>query len=224
MDIYAIKLKLDDEDELRRVERFAGCITEEKRAKAQRFVRAEDRMRAIAADVLARWSLCRKLNVPNAELQFSANAYGKPFLTGAAEECGYNVTHSGEWVAVAVADVEVGIDVEQIKPIDRGIAERFFSRGENEDLGRLRPEEQLDYFYDLWTLKESYIKAVGKGLSIPLGSFTLRKNGESIVLEPEETHFFKQYELDGPYKLSVCSVTREFPQAITLLELEDLRL
>ncbi|MFD7523756.1 4'-phosphopantetheinyl transferase family protein [Paenibacillus chitinolyticus] len=223
MDIYAINLRLDEKETVQHADRLMVHLSEEKRAKAQRFYRTEDRVRAVAADALARWCLCRKLAVANPELRFGTNAYGKPHVTAPRTGVHYNVTHSGCWVAASVSEAEVGIDVEQIQQVDLDIAERFFSAAEKADLFSLPPEERLNYFFDLWTLKESYIKAVGKGLSIPLDSFAIRKRGKGVFeLEPQPTHVFKQYELDGPYKLSVCSTLNHFPDEVTFLRLEDL--
>ncbi|SEG50129.1 4'-phosphopantetheinyl transferase superfamily protein [Paenibacillus sp. UNC499MF] len=223
MDIYAINLRLDDKETVQHADRLMVHLSEEKRAKAQKFYRQEDRIRAVAADALARWCLCRRLAAVNPELRFGTNDYGKPHLTAPRTGVHYNVTHSGCWVAAAVAEAEVGIDVEQIHQVDLDIAERFFSAAEKQDLFSLPPEERLDYFFDLWTLKESYIKAVGKGLSIPLDSFSIRRRGKGMFgLEPQPTHVFRQYEIDGPYKLSVCSTLDTFPGHVTFLRLEDL--
>lgn len=98
-------------------------------------------------------------------------------------------------------NLPVGIDVEQIKPIDIKISERFFSKQEfNKLLGKSYTERE-PYFYELWTLQESYIKAVEKGLSIPLDSFTIRINGGNIT---------------------VCSKKNEFPQDINIIDVNEL--
>lgn len=62
----------------------------------------------------------------------------------------------------------------------------FFSDEEVEDLNTRSLVGKIDYFYDLWTLKESYIKAIGKGLSIPLNSFTIKKNKEEGIIVKQD--------------------------------------
>jgi 4'-phosphopantetheinyl transferase len=80
-----------------------------------------------------------------------------------------------------VLDHEIGIDVENsIRKIDINIANRFFSKQESEVLGQTMENEKQNLFFDFWTLKESYIKARGRGLSIPLDKF-------SFTISPEDT-------------------------------------
>jgi 4'-phosphopantetheinyl transferase len=109
--------------------------------------------------------------------------------------------------------------VEQIKPIDFAIAKRFFSSTEYDDLMEKEEHERLNYFYDLWTLKESYIKARGKGLSIPLDSFSIRKHNTTITVTSnrDESWYFIQYPIGPEYKFSVCATTLHFPMDIEYL-------
>ncbi|WP_142334820.1 4'-phosphopantetheinyl transferase family protein, partial [Bacillus pseudomycoides] len=90
-----------------------------------------------------------------------------------------------------------------ICPIEIDVVSQLFSVKEIEDLNLKLPIEKDDYFYDLWTLKESYVKAIGKGLSIPLNSFTIKKSEEGITIDPNNIYspyFLKQYQIDPDYK------------------------
>lgn len=88
------------------------------------------------------------------------------------------------------------------------------------------PENWQYFFFDLWTLKESYIKAVGEGLSIPLKSFTISffKIGEIVVkLGNELTNWtLKQYDLEPEYKMSACGVNKAFPDNVILKKLKHI--
>ncbi|MCM1545475.1 MAG: 4'-phosphopantetheinyl transferase superfamily protein [Clostridiales bacterium] len=85
----------------------------------------------------------------------------------------YNLSHSGDLTVVALADSEVGVDVQQVKPVDMRLAKRFFTDAEwrqTEDAG----DGAAELFYRFWTVKEAYLKALGTGLNRPLNSFSVR--------------------------------------------------
>ncbi len=213
---------------------LAAHLDTAKRERISRFIREEDRYRALLGGILARVAICNILDISNKAIVLADNGYGKPVLKG-YPEFHFNIAHSGEWV-VCIADHSnhpAGIDVERIKPADFKIARRFFSRDEYNDLQHKEYQEKLSYFYDLWTLKESYIKAVGKGLSIPLNSFSVRItenkcrsqqqhiqiqiNDPAMAGVPEKTFFFRQYHIDRDYKLSACSTNHNFPDQLIML-------
>lgn len=77
------------------------------------------------------------------------------------------------------ANFNVGIDIEKVSEIEAlKLANEFFQRKNFYDISNMNSDEQINYFYDLWTLKESYIKTIGKGLYIPLNSFSIKKSHE----------------------------------------------
>jgi len=109
-------------------------------------------------------------------LVFGEDAGGKPFLADDASGLRFNLSHSKTLAVLAVAlDMEVGVDVEDIRPIESDVAKRFFSPREVASLATLeKPQswsEWLDGFYRCWTRKEAILKAEGAGLRTPLDSF-----------------------------------------------------
>ncbi len=199
--------------------------TADKKADIVRFLKKDDAYRGLFAEFLARYTISKYSEIKNEHISFSYSSYGKPFLAG-IDNLHFNVSHSGEWVVCAVSSKSVGIDIELISPIDIGISEKHFSTAEHNDLLQKKGTEQLHYFYDLWTLKESYIKQQGLGLSIPLGSFTIQVHPEKGITiqfnEPQnEKLFFKQHNIDDSYKLAVCSNVNFFDEIkfVTLSEI-----
>ncbi|MGG1517996.1 4'-phosphopantetheinyl transferase superfamily protein [Paenibacillus oryzisoli] len=189
-------------------------LTEEKRAKLLRFHREEDRQRGLWAELLLRSSVCSELGIANRSIALVSNAYGKPQL---AEDAGFhfNVSHSGRWVVCLTDEQPVGVDVEKHAPFDPRIAHSFFTAAEVRFLEEpAHPEERQQRFFQLWTAKESCIKAVGKGLSLPLHSFSvvpaISNDGLGLVDVEGGTWQLRQLALDPGYSFTVCCK----PQAV----------
>jgi 4'-phosphopantetheinyl transferase len=162
-----------ESDDLRR---WLDMLDAEERERAARFWVDLDRREYIAAHALLRAMLTHYTGRPALEWRFSTGEYGKPTIAsvGGGGELDFNLAHTRGLVAAAVTSQgRVGIDVERIDPAksDAAIAEDFFAPAE---LALLRQVPKADWpiwFFQLWTLKESYIKAIGTGLNTPLQSF-----------------------------------------------------
>lgn len=194
-------------------------LSVERQERVRKYRREEDARRSIVAEMLIRTIAMDKLKLSNKEIVFGATAYQKPYLIH-EEPFHYNLSHSGEWVVCAANDSPVGADVEQIKPIDYEVARRFFSPSEYAGLMNRPEEERLPFFYRLWTLKESYIKAVGQGLSIPLNSFSCRiseTSGAALIEAPGQLYYLRTYSLDQ-YMVSVCAMRDNFARPMELQE------
>ena len=148
-----------------------ATLSPEESARGGRLLKGRDRF--VAARGTLRAIIARYLDAAPASLEFRAgNTYGKPALS--AEFAGalcFNVSHSADLALYAVsADREVGVDVEHIRTdVSAGeIAERFFSPRESDSLRALPEGERLRAFFECWTRKEAYLKAIGRGLFGPL--------------------------------------------------------
>ena len=199
-------------------------VPDEKQERIKKFARHDDAKRVLLADILVRSVVASELKVSTKMIEFNANKFGKPRLKR-NRGFHFNVSHSEDWVVCAVDDEPIGIDIEKIRSVKLEIAEQFFSDEEYKMLIAKRPEDRQDFFFDLWTLKESYIKAVGKGLSIPLKSFTVsffKKDEIAIRLGNKLTSWtLKQYDLGPEYKMSVCAAHKIFPDNVIIITLKD---
>lgn len=153
-------------------------------SRAKRFHFERDRQRFIVARSGLRQIISRYTKQQPTELYFGYTDYGKPFLSHPAESgLRFNLSHSGDLALYALAyERDLGLDIEQIRPMADAlqIAGRFFSAPENEALQTVPPEQRDEAFFNGWTRKEAYIKAIGEGLSHPLDSF-------DVSLKPGET-------------------------------------
>jgi len=224
VEVFGVKLNRDMKEN--EFEKLLRLVSKEKKERIQRFHRYKDAQMSLLADVFMRKIICDKYNLDNKDITFIKGFNGKPKLDKPHNDIKFNYSHSGDWVVCALGEWAVGVDVEKIKDIDIAIAERFFSKGEYEDLMKLEADKQLNYFYDLWTLKESYIKWDGRGLSIPLQDFSfLIKEDNSIEFQSEKENnncFFKQYLIDREYKLSVSTEECMFCNKVDIFKLDEL--
>lgn len=201
-------------------------VTEDRQIRIRRFHRWQDQWRALAGELLVRYVLGNFYQIPHYVVQFHRDSYGKPALQGGEGEIEFNVSHSGQWAVAAFHEFPLGIDIEQIKKVDMDMARRMFAEEEYASLQALADDEQRQHFYHIWTAKESYMKALGKGLTIPLDSFSVQseKGGGMKLTRGDQLHRwnFNQYHLDPNYSLTVCAQSKEFPQEINILQTMNL--
>ena len=224
-DIFAIQLIEEKAFEQLKPE-LLKLLPEETCQKVNAFARSNDVQRSLLGELLARHLLCKATGESLPDKAFTTGEKGKPAHDG-FRGIHFNITHSGEWIAVALSSACVGVDVEKMRKIPDGVARRFFSEAENEWLDSAKTEaERKDIFFTLWTLKESFLKAIGKGLTKSLSSFTiLQKGNNQFELEQdEETRDFKlcNFEFRDGYKLSACAEDGEFEREVNFIEIRDL--
>lgn len=170
-----------------------SLMTPDERARHRRFHFERDRRQFLATRALSRAVLSRYASVPPAEWRFEAGSHGKPRIAHPAgtPPLYFNLANTAGLVvcAVSVAHEMIGVDVERIdrKVEMLDLAERFFSPCEVRALRAIPASEQDRRFFDFWTLKESYIKARGLGLALPLDQFSFHfESGEIGVAFDEK--------------------------------------
>jgi len=221
--IYGVKL-LDEFRFLELKGLVSAYLPDDSSKKASRFKHAIDAQRQIVGELLARATLCSNFKLVNEDIRFQYSEHKKPYLEN-HNDIHFNISHSGDWVVCALSTKEVGIDVEKIREINFNIARRFFSAQEVDHLFKLPQKLQLEYFFDLWTLKESYLKTLGTGLTKPLSSFTVSEEfGVPKLYEDSEEVkvYLKKYILDNDHKLSACAFENNFSDNIEHLFIDDL--
>jgi 4'-phosphopantetheinyl transferase len=167
---------------------FGRTLSEDERARADRFRFERDRARYIVGRGLLRRLLGEYLGLASAEIRFAYGPNDKPRLE--RETLHFNLSHSGPIALYAFnRDTEVGVDIE-LGDADLSkelIAERFFSPSETASLRSLPQALQSQAFLACWTRKEAFIKARGDGLSLALDSFdvSLQPDTPAAVLRTE---------------------------------------
>lgn len=166
---------------------YRRMLTPQELSRGERFRFEHDRERYWLTRALVRVALSRYANVAPQDWSFETNAFGRPHVVhpdAAVRRISFNLSHTDGLIVLAVTrERAVGVDVERAdRKVNLSVADHYFSPAEAAALGALEPGLQHGRFLDLWTLKESYIKARGMGLSIPLDRFSFDLDGDGIRL------------------------------------------
>ncbi|QDQ26030.1 4'-phosphopantetheinyl transferase superfamily protein [Chitinimonas arctica] len=194
-------------------------LSEAERQQANRFHFAKDRHRYLLTRALVRTVLSRYAPIAPEDWCFRATAHGRPEIANAGELAGrivFNLSHTDSLIVLAIAcGTALGVDVENIveRPAPVDIAAHFFAPSEVEALFRLPASERQARFFQYWTLKESYIKARGLGLSIPLDQFRFELGAAGQVElftqpelnDPADRWRFMLLQPDPAYLIAVCA-------------------
>lgn len=211
---------------------YRALMTAQERAQEARFHFDRDRHRYLVTRALARTALGRMVALDPGDLLFTTNAYGRPGLRALNDACtrlSFNISHTRDLVVLGVTySRALGLDTENVtdRPAPLDIADNCFSAEEVRALRALPATDQHERFFDYWTLKESYIKARGMGLSIPLNEFSfrlpcdgsIRLDMDASLGDSPQRWMFYQYRPLPSHILSLAVESGRRPVAITISE------
>jgi 4'-phosphopantetheinyl transferase len=187
--------------------------------KHSRFHFESDRRLYLVTRALIRTTLSRYSTLKPQEWTFELNAFGRPEIANAngdARGIAFNISHTAGAVLLAVtSNVQIGVDIESLaaRQPSLNIADAFFAPEEVVALRAQPPAQQNQRFFEYWTLKESYIKARNKGLTIPLDQFSFDFPTDKTIrlalqaqLRDEPSHWrFWQFRLGAHYLAAICA-------------------
>lgn len=157
-----------------------------------------DKILCLAASILLDKALAA-FYLREKDMEYCFSEHGKPYFKN-RPDLFFSLSHSGSYAMAAVSDKEIGCDIQQIKKIDLKISKRFFTEYENDYI-----KNTLDFFR-VWTLKESFIKLVGTGLSIPLNSFCVENLRDKPYVDYNGSRYVFIENKIGDYYLSICQM------------------
>lgn len=159
---------------------FFALLSDEEKARAERFKFAVHRSRFIASHGFIRKVLGRYLKIEAAVIEYGKGEQGKPYLADMSaakhNKVQFNLSHTEDIALLAISpEAAVGIDIEcsERKTDWQGIVKRFFTEAEQKELFALPDSQQKAAFFELWTRKEAYMKVLGTGLSLAPTAFSL---------------------------------------------------
>lgn len=206
-------VRLDDARDPGLLAAYRELLSAEEKARGDRYLHEGRRHEHVVAHALKRLTLARAAGVDPSALEFAIGEHGKPELTAPACGLRFNISHTEGLVALLVVDGAIaGVDVENSRRrTDHvAVAERFFADPEVLELRALPDDEARRVrFFEIWTLKEAYLKANGAGLHLPLGSFWFHPPAlgvtfaPPIVDDPARWRFFQGW-IEPRWRLAAC--------------------
>jgi 4'-phosphopantetheinyl transferase len=198
---------------------YRELLDEAERAQEPRFYFARDRRRYLVTRALVRTVLSRYAPIAPADWIFSTNAYGRPEAANAQtseDGISFNISHTHSLIVLGVTQRRaLGVDVENVVAREASIdvADRYFAPREVAALHAAPRQEQQFRFFEYWTFKESYIKARGMGLSLPLEKFSFHyPDANSVEIDidleladPPARWQFWQFQPAPEYLVAVCA-------------------
>lgn len=170
---------------------YTKVLSNDEILRADRFYFKIDRKRYIITRAVLKILLTRIMDVAPQKIILENRENGKPYLKKPLLKIYFNITHSANIGLIALTDIgDIGIDVELFREnfSTEKIARRFFSATEVEDFLNLPDKNKSLGFFNCWTRKEAFIKALGLGLKLPLKKF-------DVTLTPQEKAKIKEIRL-----------------------------
>jgi 4'-phosphopantetheinyl transferase len=198
---------------------YRRLLVEEEQQKEARFHFARDRHRYLITRALVRTVLSRYAAVAPQDWRFVEDAYGRPQIINpdpAARRISFNISHTRSLVVLGVTrERALGVDTEDVhtRNAELGIADHYFAADEVAQLRATPPELQQARFFEYWTLKESYIKARGMGLSLPLAQFgfdlsqprSVRIGFRPPLIDDPARWIFWLWRAPGDHHVAICA-------------------
>ena len=176
MNVYAIKIDTSLND----INSFIPLLSEERIKKINKYIYENARKISILSEILVKYTLYKEYRFSPHFIIFEYNEFGKPFLKD-CKDIFFNISHSGNRVALAfVKEKKIGVDIERMNSLDdySQIAKNFFLPPESERIcAQTDAAKGMEKFYEIWTVKEAFVKALGHGLSRSLKSFEVLEQG-----------------------------------------------
>ncbi|HEX9708573.1 MAG TPA: 4'-phosphopantetheinyl transferase superfamily protein [Candidatus Thermoplasmatota archaeon] len=174
--------------------------------------------------------VARVAGVPASKVRLARGPFGKPVIEG-AEDLHFSLAHGGEWAVLAIDVRPVGVDIERLRPVPHVGLSAAFSPSEIEDIERRDGLERSARLLELWTLKESYLKALGTGVAVPPDELSVSAPDGGVVEILQEGPVglpaaplrFRRYRLGGNHLVAACGQSDTFPPSIREVDPQALR-
>lgn len=189
-------------------------VSFERRRKIGRLRHEKDKQRSLAASIALDGAL-KEYGLRERDMEYDFGRQGKPCFRH-YPALHFSISHAGGYAVCSIGPKENGNDIERIRSGKERVAKRFFTQEEISWIQEAPSlKEQEERIFRIWTMKESFLKVTGRGMSLPLQSFSfLIEDCGKIHLSQsfdQKRYFFKEYDItsvfkeEAAYTISVCS-------------------
>jgi 4'-phosphopantetheinyl transferase len=189
---------------------FGSLLSENETAKSLRFKFTNDSISYILVHGYLRWMLGRHFNIDPKSVVIDYNSYGRPFVSGCSGQVYFNLSHSkGLSVLAFDPDNEIGVDVEKMDMEFeyQPIVQHFFTKNEERYIENSNGKSR-QHFYELWTRKEAFLKALGIGITENLGVEVLKESIPERVIKDDGSmgkgYLFKTMMYEEDFMITVA--------------------
>lgn len=194
-----------------------GLLYPKRREAVLRFKNRRAAIVSLSAGKLLQDIAGRECSILPDDLNIEKGSQGKPYIAG-RENFHFNLSHSGDYVVIAYGDCELGVDIEQLRDKDIAVARRCFTpeefnyvvEGAENNPEICASEAANERFFRIWTMKESYLKCTGTGISIPLNSFYANPYNLAV----ENTNYRFDVHRADDYIISLCTQGKVFARYV----------
>lgn len=194
MKLYAMNVSKINHDD----KKWYKYLSDKRIEKIENLKKADKKSQSIGAELLLNYALKQEKGA-SAPVRWDTDKNGKPCLTD-YPDLYVNLSHSGDYAVCAVNDTPVGVDIQRLRECDMKMANRFFTSKEAEFINSAFDKNFA--FFKIWTRKESFVKAIGTGITIPLNSFSVLQ--DTFEYQNKSYQFKEYYVSQKNYILSVC--------------------
>jgi len=208
-------------------------LTKKEKDKLAHYKNSKAQHTALITRAICRLVLSQYTNTTPSDLSFIKNQHGKPELTNNSNKIRFNLSHNNDLIIIAIcAKDDIGCDIENplrkvnIEPLTR----RYFSEQEHLEICTLTPKIQQQRFFEMWTLKEAFVKATGIGISLGLDTFYFDKDVVSKEINVQfnesyplnKSHIWQLYQQELEQQLLAVCRSSKLKQSINFLDASQL--
>lgn len=167
IEIYLVDTSSIKDEEF---DKYYNVVRKERQIKIDRYKRYEDKKLSLAVGIALKNAL-QNNNVDYFNATFCVTDKGKVYLENNKDDLHFNVSHSGKYAVAVISNQEVGVDVQQIKPYNEKVVKKCFTEKEKVHFYKIEEAQRDLEFATIWAMKESYLKAIGIGITEKLDGF-----------------------------------------------------